>query len=195
MSEGSTATIEQSDATKTNQENLDSERLQATNSRLLKESQDYKEKYKTALKEKEDLETKKLQESGDVQAQLDLERKKANAALQELGKTKKKVISQAVRDKVSKYAGEVHNIDDLIARPGLKEFLREGLDEDNLDFSDEAAKGFVENVKKTAPYLWKTQGPMGVITTKPGSSGTTHTVDTDKMSASELKAYIASTFK
>jgi len=195
MSEGSKATNEHSDATKTNQEIQDAERLAATNARLLKESQEYKEKYKKALAEKEEIEAKKLQESGDVQAQLEAERRKAQQALAELGKTKKKVISQAVKDKVMKFAGEVHNPDDLLARPKLKEFLKEGLDEDNLDFSDDVAKRFVEEVKKEAPYLWKTQGPIGAHTSKPGSTGTNHNVDTSKMSAAELKAYIASTFK
>jgi len=195
MSEGSTATGEVQDASKTNQENLDAERLAATNARLLKESQEYKEKYKMALKEKEELESKKLQESGDIAAQLEAEKRKAAAALQELGKTKKKVISQAVKDKVMRYAGEVHNPDDLLARPKLKEYLKDGLDEDNLDFSDEVAKRFVEDVKKEAPYLWKAQGPLGVNTSRPASTGNSSSVDTSKMSAAELKAYIASTFK
>lgn len=195
MGEGSTATSEQVDATKTNQENLDAERLAATNARLLRESQEYKEKYKGVLKEKEELESKKLAESGDIQAQLEAEKKKANQALAELGKTKKKVIGQAVKDKVMRFAGEVHNPDDLLARPELKEFLKEGLDEDNLDFNDDVAKRFTEEVKKKAPYLWKSQGPIGANTGRPGHVGTTSTVDTSKMSSSEMKEYIASTFK
>lgn len=195
MSEGSQAMTEQSDAEKSKPENLDSERLAATNARLLKESQDYKEKYKTALKEKEDLESKKLQESGDISAQLEAEKRKANAALQELGKTKKKVISQVVKDKLMRYAGELHNPEDLLSRPELKEYLKEGLDEDNLDFSDEVTKRFIEEIKKKSPYLWKAQGPIGANTFRPGSTGTTSSVDTSKMTSAELKDYIASTFK
>jgi hypothetical protein len=195
MSEGSKAIGEDQDAGKTNQDNLDAERLSATNARLLKESQEYKEKYKLALKEKEELEAKKLAESGDIAAQLEAEKRAKSAALQELGKTKKKVVAQAVRDKISKYAGEVHNIDDLLNRPKLKEYLKEGLDEDNLDFADEVAKRYVEDVKKEAPYIWKAQGPLGVNTSRPSSTGVTTSVDTSKMSAAELKAYIANSFK
>jgi hypothetical protein len=195
MSEGSKAIDEGQDAVKTNHENLDAEKAAVINQRLLKESQEYKEKYKRALAEKDELETKKLQESGDIAAQLEAEKRKSAAAMQELGKTKKKVISQVVKDKLTKYAGDVHNIDDLLSRPKLKDFLKDGLDEDNLDFNDEVAKSYIEEVKKEAPYIWKAQGPLGVNTSRPGSTGTTSTVDTSKMNAAELKAYIASTFK
>lgn len=196
MSEGSQTGTENSEAGKSQENLVDAERLAATNARLLKESQEYKEKYKRALQEKEELESNKLKESGDVQAQLEAERKKAEKALAELGKTKKKVISQAVKDKVMRYAGDLHNPEDLLARPKLKEFLKEGLDEDNLDFSDDVAKRFVEEVKKEAPYLWKSMGGIGVNTTRPGNNNASASaVDTSKMSPSELKAYIASTFK
>lgn len=195
MSEGSNAIGEGQDANKTNHENLDAEKAAVINQRLLKESQEYKEKYKRALAEKDELETKKLQESGDIAAQLEAEKRKSAAAMQELGKTKKKVISQVVKDKLTKFAGDVHNIDDLLSRPKLKDFLKDGLDEDNLDFNDEVAKRYVEEVKKEAPYIWKAQGPMGAVTSRPGSTGNTASVDTSKMSAAELKAYIASTFK
>jgi len=195
MSEGSNAIGEGQNADKTNHEHLDAEKAAVINQRLLKESQEYKEKYKRALAEKDELETKKLQESGDIAAQLEAEKRKSAAAMQELGKTKKKVISQVVKDKLTKFAGDVHNIDDLLSRPKLKDFLKDGLDEDNLDFNDEVAKRYVEEVKKEAPYIWKAQGPMGAVTSRPGSTGNTASVDTSKMSAAELKAYIASTFK
>jgi len=195
MSEGSKAIDEGQDAVKTNHENLDAEKAAVINQRLLKESQEYKEKYKRTLAEKEELEAKKLQESGDISAQLEAEKRKAAAAMQELGKTKKKVISQVIKDKVLRVAGEVHNPDDLLSRPKLKEYLKEGLDEDNLDVADEVIKRFVEDTKKEAPYLWKAQGPIGANTSRPSSTGTSASVDTSKMSAAELKAYIASTFK
>jgi hypothetical protein len=80
-------------------------------------------------------------------------------------------------------------------RPQLKSFLKEGLDEDNLDFNDEVAKRFIEEVKKESPYLWKVQGPIGANTGKPSNTGTAGTVDMESMSASELKEYISKTFK
>lgn len=195
MSEGSQNAQANAEAGKSN-ENLDAEKLAATNARLLKESQEYKEKYRAALKEKEDLEAKKIAESGDVQAQLEAEKKRAKAALDELGKTKKKVISQAVKDKISKYAGDVFSVEDLIARPKLKEFLKEGLDEDNLDFNDDSAKRYIEEVKKEAPYLWKSTGPIGAHTGRPGAGNVgSSTVDTSKMTGAQLKEYIKNNFK
>jgi hypothetical protein len=195
MSEGSKAIDEGQDAAKTNHENLDAEKAAVINQRLLKESQEYKEKYKRTLAEKDELEAKKLQESGDIAAQLEAEKRKSLAAMQELGKTKKKVISQVIKDKIQRIAGDVHNIDDLLSRPKLKEYLKSGLDEDNLDVADDSIKLFVEDTKKEAPYFWKAQGPIGANTSRPSSTGTSASVDTNKMSAAELKAYIASTFK
>lgn len=194
MSEGS-KTAEELLAEKTKNENLDAVALAASNARLLKESQEYKEKYKRALSEKEELESKKLAESGDKEAQLKAAEKKAREAQEALAKTTKKVISQAVKDKVQKYAGEVHSIEDLLARPSLKTYLKEGLDEDKLDFNDDVAKKFVEETKKEAPYLWKTMGGLGVNTNRASSTGTTTTVDTSKMSGKEMREYIAANFK
>ncbi len=174
---------------------LDAEKAAVINQRLLKESQEYKEKYKRALAEKEELEAKKLAESGDIQAQLEAEKKQKAAALAELNKTKKKVISQVVKDKIAKFAGDVYNLDDLLGRPELKEYLKEGLDEDNLDFADDSSKRFVEAAKKSAPYLWKAQGGIGAATGRPSVSMHSPKPETSKMSAAELKEYIKNTFK
>jgi hypothetical protein len=173
---------------------LDAAKLKASNERLLKESMEWKAKAKALAAEKEEIEAKKLAESGDKDAQLEAERKKAKAALDALAKTNKKVVGQAVKDKISKYAGDVYNVDELLNRPKLKEFLKEGLDEEKLDFSDDVAKKYIEEVKKEAPYLWKTQGPMGVKTSRATSTGTSSTVDTSKMTGAELREYIKQNF-
>jgi hypothetical protein len=195
MSERSKAEAEQSKAIENQDTTLDAERLAATNARLLKESQEYKAKYKQALSEKEELESKKLVESGDIQAQLDAERKKAAQAMAELAKTKKKVIGHAVTEKIARYAGEVYSVDDLTNQPELKSFLKEGLDEDNLDFSDDAAKRFIEAVKKSKPYLWRSTNGIGAMTGRPQNGLNAQTVDTSKMNAAELKEYMKQNFK
>jgi hypothetical protein len=194
MSEGSNTNGE-NQTVKENQTTLDAEKLAATNARLLKESQEWKEKFKQSLKEKEDLEAQKLAETGDKDAIIVAERKAKEKALEELNKTKKKVISQALKDKVAKYAGEVYSIDDIVNRPQIKEYFREGIDEEALDFSDDVAKKFVEAVKKDAPYLWKQGGSVGANTSRPGVTNNAGKVDTSKMTASELKEYIKNTFK
>jgi hypothetical protein len=195
MSEGSEAKVEQPIGDQNQDKILDAEKLAATNARLLRESQEYKAKYKEALAEKEELEAKKLAESGDIQAQLDAERKKAALAQAELAKTKRKVIGHAVTEKIAKYAGEVYSLDDLTNQPELKTYLKEGLDEDNLDFNDDAAKRFIESVKKSKPYLWKSINGIGAITGRPSNGLQTQAVDTNKMSAQELKEYMKKNFK
>ncbi len=184
MSERSKAETEQSKAIENQDTTLDAERLAATNARLLKESQEYKAKYKQALSEKEELESKKLVESGDIQAQLDAERKKAAQAM-----------ADAVTEKIARYAGEVYSVDDLTNQPELKSFLKEGLDEDNLDFSDDAAKRFIEAVKKSKPYLWRSTNGIGAMTGRPQNGLNAQTVDTSKMNAAELKEYMKQNFK
>jgi hypothetical protein len=186
------------DKGKTNPEiDNDVERLKATNKRLLEESQAYKEKYKSALKEKEDLESQKIAESGDIAQQLELEKKRSQKAMEELGKTKKKVVSQAVKDKISKYAGDVHSLDLLMRDPKLKEYLKQGLDEDNLEFNDESAKAFIDDVKKESPFLWRNSQPIGAFTQKPNGSVNvaTTSADTAKMTATEIKQYMLEKFK
>ena len=195
MSEGSKAKVEQPSGEENQDKILDAEKLAATNARLLKESQEYKAKYKQALAEKEEIEAKKLAESGDIQAQLEAERKKAAQAMAELAKTKKKVISQAENEKIARYAGDDHSVEDLTNQPELKSFLKEGLDEDALDFNDDAARRFIESVKKTKPYLWKSTSGIGAMTGKPGNGLNNQTVDLNKMSATELKEYMKKNFK
>lgn len=193
MSEGS-KTAEELQAEKIQKEE-EAARLTATNARLLKESQDNKNKARDLQAKLDELEAKKLEDSGDKEAQLKAERAKAAKALDELKNTQKKVINQTVKEKVAKYAGDVFNVEDLLARPKFKDYLKEGLDKESLDFNDDVAKRFVEDTKKEAPYLWKVQGGMGVNTHRAMSTGTTTSVDTSKMSAKELRDYIASTFK
>jgi hypothetical protein len=196
MGERSNVEDLEQDQTQNNQtDNLDAERLAATNARLLRESQEYKAKYKTLAQEIEEMKSKEAEKSGDLSAQLELERKKAQQALAELGKTKKKVIGQAVKEKIARYAGDIYSLDDLVAGPELKDYLKEGLDEDNLDFNDEVAKRYIEEVKKKKPYLWKSVGSIAANTSRPGSGMNNMTVDTTTMSATELKEYIKKTFK
>jgi hypothetical protein len=194
MSEGSTTGKENSTSEENHEENLDPAKLKASNARLLAESKKYKEEARRLAAEKEERENKLLEESGNKDALLEAERKKAKKALDDLAKKNKQIISSVVKEKIAKYAGDVYNVEDLVKRPSLKEFLKEGLDEEKLDFSDDVAKKYVEEVKKEAPYLWKTQGGLGINTHRSGSTGTTVTVDVEKMSAAELKAHIAKTF-
>jgi hypothetical protein len=175
----------------------DLERLKATNKRLLEESQTNKEKYKTVLAEKEAIEQERVTKTGTLQEQLDLERKQKLKFQEELGKTKKFVISQKVKEKISQYAGDVYSLDDLMSKPELKTYLQQGLDEENLDFNDESAKAFVDEVKTKSPYLWRSQGPIGAHTAKPNGSVNVSNgqVDVSKMTASEMKEYMMKTFK
>lgn len=195
MSENSNANGEHQTAN--NQSNMDDlDALRATNERLLKESRENKEKYKRALAEKEELEAKKLSESGDLAAQLEAERKRAQKYEAELKQTKSLVISQKMRDKLVKFAGDVYNPDDLITRPELKEFIKDGLDEDKLDFADDSAKKYIETLKKNAPYLWKPTNGVGANTSRPSSSSTqVSSVDIAKMEKEELKEWIKANYK
>jgi hypothetical protein len=184
------------DGSKNQEQETDLERLKATNKRLLEESMSYKDKYKKALAEKEELESKKLNESGSLSDQLAHEKRLRQQAEEKLGQTTKKVVSQAVKEKILKYAGDVYSLEDLMSKPKLKEYLKQGLDEENLDFNDESAKAFVDDIKKESPYLWRSSQPVAALTSKPGGiNASSSNVDTAKMTPQELKEYLLTKFK
>jgi hypothetical protein len=102
-----------------------------------------------------------------------------------------------VKDKVLRFAGEVHSPDDLLQNPKLKTYLDLGFDKEKLDFSDDHAKAYVEEMKKEKPYLWKAQGPLPAFTGKPGAPATSGdaTVDFDKMKKDEVIDWIKKNYK
>lgn len=170
---------------------LDPIKLQATNKRLLEESVQWKEKYKSLAQEREELERKKIEESGSLEEKLKLQTQRANELEDRLKSTTKQVVTQKVKEKVLRYAGDVHNPDDLIMNPKLKDYLKQGLDEENLDFNDEVAKQYVEDLRKEKPYFWKAQGPIGAKTDKPGANN----LNEKPQSISDLKSFIINNFK
>jgi len=174
-------------------EELDPVRLAATNKRLLEESVQWKEKYKSLAHQQEELERKRLEESGTLEERLKAETKRAAELQAALDRTTKQVVTQKVKEKVLRFAGDVHNPDDLIANPKLKEYLAKGLDEENLDFNDEVAKQYVEDLKKEKPYFWKQSGPIGANTGKPAANiPSSKPVELKK---DDLKSFIINNFK
>lgn len=176
----------------------DVEKLKATNARLLRESQEYKTKYQAALQEKENVEAERIKVSGTMEEKLKLAEKQNQELLAKLNGTTKIVINQEVKNKVLRFAGDVHSEEDLLSSPKLKEYLEKGFDKDKLEFQDDFAKQFVEEVRKEKPYLWKSSGPIGAHTGKPGATTSSLNgggVDFSKMTAAEEKEWILKNLK
>lgn len=171
--------------------------LQASNERLLKESKDYKEKYKSTATEVSKKEEQIALEKGDLQKLLEMERKKREEAAQENKAMREKILNQEIIRTVGKFATDVVDLEDLLNQPKFEHILKEGIDSENLVVKEEKAKAYVEEVIKAKPYLKKTASQPGVITKKPGNSATGPTSKPiAQMSREELiAAYKSGNFK
>lgn len=171
--------------------------LKASNERLLKESKDYKEKYKSTSSEVSKKEEEIALQKGDLQKLLDMERKKVGDVQNENKTMREKILTQEIVRTVGKFAADVVDLEDLLNQPKFEHILKEGIDADNLVVNEEKAKAYVDEVIKAKPYLRKQASQPGVITKKPGTSTSGSTAKTiAQMSRDELiAAYKSGQFK
>jgi hypothetical protein len=143
-------------------------RLEQTNQRLLKESQEHKLKAQKVLEEREQFEQDRLKKEGDLDGYAKRIAEENNKLKSELSGIRSKVLKANIKTKVSKFAGEVHDLDDLLNQSQFKDILQRGINQDDLDVDEAAAQEYVQAVLKNKPWLRKPVGGMGVNTTKPG---------------------------
>lgn len=141
--------------------------LEGSNERLVNESKDWKTKYQSAAKEKEEAERKKAEESGDLAKQLEIERKEREKKDNENKVLRAKTLKQNIRNIVSKFAGEVHDIDDFLNQPSFAKILEDGIDAENLTVTEDAAKNYANKVFEAKPWMKKNISQENVDQTKP----------------------------
>lgn len=152
--------------------------LESSNSRLLNESQENKKKaseYKSQLDE-----AAKKAIDGDVGKQLEYERKERERLEQDNKALKTNNLKKEVRSAVSKYAKDVHDIDDLMNQPQFSHILAAGVDQEKMTVDENAAKDFVNKVLEAKPWLKKNVQQAGVDTSKAQSSVTKNYGDVKK---------------
>jgi HPt (histidine-containing phosphotransfer) domain-containing protein len=170
------------------------EKLKATNNRLLAESQEWKARFKDEMAAKERATKEQLEKDGNLKGLAEQLQKENQKLKEELGSTRSKVLKANIRSKVARFAGEVHDLEDVLNQPQFKDVLQTGIDQENLELNDDAAKNYVSEVLKAKPWLRKAPGPMNVNTNKPASS-TSSGASFSEMSLEELKKYAIQNFK
>lgn len=143
------------------------EELEGSYKRVLEESKSHKSKAQELKAQLEAEQKRKVEESGDVSKQLEFERKTREEREKENKKLKSSILSNKIKEKVAKYAKDVHDLDDFLNKPSFSHILKAGIDEDRLEVDDNAAKDYANKVLEAYPWLKKNTSQPGVDTTKP----------------------------
>lgn len=146
------------------------EQLEGSYRRVVEESKSHKSKAQEYKSKLEEMERKGIDASGDVTKQLEFERKAREEREKENKKLKTSILSQRVREKVGKYAKDVHDLDDFLNQPSFAHILKAGIDEDRLEVDDNAAKDYANKVLEAKPWLKKNIQQAGVDTTRPNTN-------------------------
>lgn len=149
--------------------------LEASNKRLLEESKTWKTKASEHKSKLDKIEEESVKASGDLAKQLEHERKKAESIVNENKKLKNATLDAKVRSLVSKYAGEVHDLDDVLNQPAYRGILLEGINQDELTVNEDHVKNYVNKVFEAKPWLKKNTSQPAVDTTRAASA--THQKD------------------
>jgi hypothetical protein len=181
----------------TNDEGQNSVRTDDVNARLLKESQDNKRKAKelaVQLAELENFKKAKLEEEGNYKSLLEQANAKLKAHEEESKSLKQKTLKGNIVSQISRYATDAVDLEDLMNQPKFKSIIEEGIDEDSLSLSQEAAEKYVKAVYEAKPHLRKQSAPVG--THKGGKPSYTAkevpVTDLSSMSREELQKHILS---
>ena len=159
--------------------------LESTNKRLLDESKNWKNQAIDLKSKFDEAEKIKIEKSGDEKAQLEFERKQREKVEGENKKLKSKTLEDRIRSTVSKYAKDVHSLDDVLNQSQFKDILKNGIDPENLTIDEDAAKDYVNKVLEAKPWLRKNSSQPGVDTTKPSGKKTSGN-DYSKLSSKEI---------
>jgi len=153
--------------------------LQANKSRLLDETKGFKERAQKAEDSLSEAEKAKLEANGETQKLLDRaheENKKLHATLD---KTTSSVLRERLRNEVSKFAKDAHDVDQLLKITEHKDALK--IDEENLTV--EGAEDFVKKARESHKWMFSKKTIEDTETKK----GDHDTKTTDEKYYAELK--------
>lgn len=165
------------------------------NLRLLEESKRNKAKaneYKSQLAELEEFKRQKLEEEGNYKTLLEQANKKLKDKDEESKSLRQKTLKSNIVSTITRFANDVVDLEDLLNQPKFKSIIEEGLDEESLGLTDEAADKYVKAVLDAKPHLRKT--PPVTPTRQNGKpayvSKEVKEKDTASMTSEELQNYI-----
>ena len=144
------------------------EQLKSTNERLLQESNKYKTRKDELNTYKEQLEAykqKELEQKGNYQEMLELERTKRMELQQALEAKDKHLMKSNIFNAVSNYAKDAHDVNDLLAQREYSQMIE--IDETTLEPNMESIHKFVDSLKENKKYLFKGNKVASMADTKP----------------------------
>lgn len=146
-------------------------KAESVNERLLRESKEYKAKMQQALRELETLKKAKAEEQGDF-------KKLYEQAASELTETKKAIKRNTIKSKVQEVALRSGCVDvDGLLKLGNPELLQ--YDEDNAEVF--GVELFIDEAKRSKPYLFSQQKPASVNPVTPGGVTKVKTLTKDEL--------------
>lgn len=148
------------------------EKLESTNQRLLSESVEWKEKYKSIRDEKALKEKEELVESKNWEELLTREKDERLKLEEKFLSTKKQTLRHKLESKAREYASDAHNIN-AVLKMLPSELIK--LDEDELTV--DGVKEAVEVIRQSDPYLFKTTSAPTMETKRPNSMSKEKTID------------------
>jgi len=180
-----------------NDEGQSQQKADDVNSRLLEESKKNKAKLQAAnvkLAELESFRTQKLEEEGQYKKLLEQANEKLKLKDDESKSLKQKTLKANIVSTISKLAGDVYDLDDVMNQPKFKHHLEEGIDEESLTVSAEKAQAYLDAVFSAKPHLKK---PVTSVQTHKGGKPNyipkeTKSVDISSMSSEDLQKHILS---
>ena len=138
------------------------EQLESTNKRILDESKQYKEKYRSLRTEVEGKEQKQLEDNENWKELLDMEKNKTHGLNEQLQQFKKTALKKELEAQVARKAPDAFDVDDVI-RSLPKDAI--SIDEEALTIKgiDEA----ISTVRESKHYLFKQDKTSGQTAARP----------------------------
>lgn len=166
------------------------EKLRSTNERLLAESNKFKtrkselEEYKSKL---EAIEQKKLEEEGNWQEMLEIERRKRAELEDSLQKRDRQILKSNVFNQVANYAKDAYDVNDLLAQKDYASMIE--IDEDSLTPTSDSVQKFVDSLKADKKYLFRGNNVAKMADTKPTVTKP-ETKKLESMTREEMRSYM-----
>ena len=113
----------------------------------------YEKRAEEAEQKLEEIDNEKLKKSGDLEGLLKRERDKSAKLSDKLKAVTAQNLRQTLKEKITKHAPDVHNLDILLKTPEMKETVE--MDHDTLEV--QGVEDALAKTRKAHPYLFKVQ--------------------------------------
>lgn len=162
--------------------------VRATNERLLNESKEWKSKYQSSAKERENIEKAKLEKEGNFQELLEKEKSERLNLEKKLKDRESSLLKTQARALLAEYAKDAHDIGDLLR---LDEVSSIQYDEENLSVVKESVKDFVSSIREKKPWMF---GEKNIPSSTDGAPSSNVNKSFTQMTSKEKEAAMKASF-